>query len=96
MPQNNKETRSTAKENSTVKRAIGTLLLDSGLSQHSGITVYTFQGLRKISRSQYSRFREQVDLLEKTKQNTKIKSLILSTNILDSLVVALKVLKTAM
>lgn len=59
---------STAKENSTVKRAMGTLHLDSGLTQHSVISEYIFQGLRKISRDQYSRFREQVDLLEKKKK----------------------------
>lgn len=69
---------------------MGTLHLDSGLTQHSVISEYIFQGLRKISRDQYSRFREKVDLLEKKKKSkAKIKSLILSTNILYSLVVAL-------
>lgn len=70
---------------------MGTLHLDSGLTQHSVISEYIFQGLRKISRDQYSRFREKVDLLEKKKKKSKakIKSLILSTNILYSLVVAL-------
>jgi hypothetical protein len=42
--------RSTAKENSTIKRAIGTLLY-SGLIQYSVISVYTFQGQENFKRS---------------------------------------------